>query len=98
MNQVSFTDGLAYSDWAALRPITELEYEKAARGPSEPIPAEFVWGTDNYDLLERYVNENAELVLTNELNESQLNDGNRATFGASYYWVMDLSGSVMHIA
>ena len=94
MNQISFTDGLAYSDWAALRPITELEFEKASRGPSEPIPAEFVWGTDNYNLLERYVNENAELVFTNDINESQLNDNNRAVFGASYYWVMDLSGSV----
>ena len=49
MNYVSFTDGLAFTDWAALRPITELEYEKAARGPSEPIDAEFVWGTNTYN-------------------------------------------------
>lgn len=26
----------AYSDWAALRPMTELEYEKACRGPLPP--------------------------------------------------------------
>lgn len=94
MNYVSFTDGLAYADWAALRPITELEYEKAARGPGEPIPGEFVWGTDNYDQLERYVTPDAELVLANGWDESQLTDENRAVFGASYYWVMDLSGSV----
>lgn len=27
---------LSFSDWAALRPISELEYEKAARGPLPP--------------------------------------------------------------
>ena len=94
MNYVSFTDGLAYTDWAGLRPITELEYEKAARGPGDPVDAEFVWGTDNYDNLERYVNSEFELVLDNGIDEADLNDDNRDVYGASYYWVMDLSGSV----
>ncbi|NNE25843.1 MAG: SUMF1/EgtB/PvdO family nonheme iron enzyme [Saprospiraceae bacterium] len=94
MNYVSFTDGLAYSDWAGLRPITELEYEKAARGPAPPKDAEFVWGTSNYNNLERYVNTQAELVFTHDIDEGDLNDDNRDVFGASYYWVMDLSGSV----
>ena len=94
MNFVSFTDALAFTDWACLRPITELEYEKAARGPSNPIPAEFVWGTNTYDLLERYVDEDSELVLKNNFNESELSDQTRPIFGASYYWVMDLSGSL----
>lgn len=94
MNYVSFTDGLAYSDWAGLRPITELEYTKAARGPGEPIEAEFVWGTNSYANLERYVNSDKELAFNNGVNESDLNDDNRDVFGASYYWVMDLSGSL----
>ena len=94
MNFISFTDGLAFTDWAALRPITELEYTKAARGPAEPKPYEFVWGTDNYDLLERYVDSNSDLTLQNGWTEAQLKDENRAIFGASYYWVMDLNGSV----
>lgn len=94
MNYVSFTDGLAFTDWAALRPITELEYEKAARGPGEPIPGEFVWGTDNYDQLERYVNPDSELILANGRQERELTNATRPVFGASYYWVMDLSGSV----
>ncbi|WP_223033411.1 formylglycine-generating enzyme family protein [Hanstruepera marina] len=94
MNYISFTDGLAFSDWAAIRPITELEYEKAARGPNKPIPAEFVWGTNTYNSLERYVDNSGELILANNWDESQLNDDNRAVFGASYYWVMDLSGSL----
>lgn len=94
MNYLSFTDALAYSDWAALRPITELEYEKAARGPSIPMPAEFVWGTNNYDLLERYVTADDEVTMRNNYDESQLTNENRPVFGASYYWVMDLSGSL----
>lgn len=36
---------LAYLDWAALRPMTELEYEKACRGPVTPLPGEYAWGT-----------------------------------------------------
>lgn len=34
-NYLSKADVLAYMDWAALRPITEMEYEKACRGPYE---------------------------------------------------------------
>ncbi|MDW3193251.1 MAG: SUMF1/EgtB/PvdO family nonheme iron enzyme [Cytophagales bacterium] len=94
MNYVSFTDGLAFTDWAALRPITELEYEKAARGPEKPKDAEFVWGTTNYDQLERYINPESEAIFANGVKESDLNDANRPVYGASYYWVMDLSGSV----
>src|SRR6185503_17797427 len=35
----------SYLDWAALRPMTELEYEKACRGPVVPVHNEFPWGT-----------------------------------------------------
>ena len=94
MNYVSFTDGLAFTDWAALRPITELEFTKAARGPSKPMDAEFVWGTNSYDRLERYVTPEAEVAMSNGFSENQLSDETRPVFGASYYWVMDLSGSV----
>ena len=34
------------------------------------------------------------MVLSGGLNESELNDSNRDRFGASYYWVMDLAGSL----
>jgi formylglycine-generating enzyme required for sulfatase activity len=36
----SANDSLAYNDWAALRWVTEFEYEKAARGPLPPVQAE----------------------------------------------------------
>lgn len=38
---------LAYLDWSALRPMTEMEYEKACRGPLNSIADEFAWGTSN---------------------------------------------------
>lgn len=44
-NYINWSDGLAYADWAGLRPMTELEYEKAARGPIAAITDEFSWGT-----------------------------------------------------
>ncbi|NNF58104.1 MAG: SUMF1/EgtB/PvdO family nonheme iron enzyme [Rhodothermaceae bacterium] len=44
-NYLSWDDAAAYTDWAALRPMTELEYEKAARGPLPPVSGEYAWGT-----------------------------------------------------
>lgn len=42
---LSWMDGTAFADWAGLRPMTELEFEKAARGKEvEVTPGEFVWG------------------------------------------------------
>lgn len=37
----------AYMDWTGMRPMTELEYEKACRGPILPKPGEFAWGSSN---------------------------------------------------
>jgi len=44
-NYVSWGDLAAYFDWAALRPMTEMEFEKAARGPLNAIPDEYAWGS-----------------------------------------------------
>lgn len=54
-NFMSWQDGAAFADWAALRPMTELEFEKVARGPVEAVVGEFAWGTatihpDRYSL------------------------------------------------
>ena len=49
VSYVSWPDVAAYAEWAALRPVTELEYEKAARGVDIPaVPGEFVWGTTSF--------------------------------------------------
>ena len=42
---LGWAHGIAYADWAALRPMTELEFEKACRGPGNPVPNEYAWGT-----------------------------------------------------
>lgn len=46
LNYLSWTDLLAYLDWSALRPMTETEYEKAARGQG-PYVGGFAWGTSD---------------------------------------------------
>ncbi|HCR53203.1 MAG TPA: hypothetical protein DIW27_02210, partial [Cytophagales bacterium] len=49
-NFLSWQDAIAYADWAALRPMSEFEFEKAARGndvtygPIYPINGEYAWG------------------------------------------------------
>lgn len=44
MNYMSYTDLLSYLDWAALRPMTETEFEKTCRGPLDFVPGELAWG------------------------------------------------------
>ena len=42
---LTWMDVVAFLDWAALRPLTELEFEKIARGPILPVAGEYIWGT-----------------------------------------------------
>ncbi|WP_437728554.1 formylglycine-generating enzyme family protein [Sorangium sp. So ce861] len=44
-NWLAWMDGAAFACWAGLRPLTELEYEKACRGPAQPVSGEYAWGT-----------------------------------------------------
>ena len=47
MNYLSLADLYSYLDWAGLRPMTNFEFEKIARGPLSRIGNEFIWGTTN---------------------------------------------------
>ncbi|MFH0753595.1 MAG: SUMF1/EgtB/PvdO family nonheme iron enzyme [Candidatus Omnitrophota bacterium] len=50
MSYVSWPDVAAYADWAGLRPMTELEFEKAARGVDiNSVSNEYAWGTNTYN-------------------------------------------------
>lgn len=44
-NFLSFVDLGSYLGWSGLRPMTELEFEKACRGGLLPVANEFAWGT-----------------------------------------------------
>jgi formylglycine-generating enzyme required for sulfatase activity len=48
-------DVAAYLDWVGLRPLSELEFEKAARGMEEPIAGEYAWGNTFWADLFDYV-------------------------------------------
>jgi formylglycine-generating enzyme required for sulfatase activity len=66
-NHMCWGDALAFAAWAGLRPLTELEYEKACRGPLPPVSGELSWGTTN--LL-------AALVIVGDEDGSELVTGN----------------------
>jgi len=93
-NFVSWNDTAAFADWAGLRPMSELEFEKAARGPARPTPLDFPWGTASRDELKRRVEKTRDLAFATAEDERGLDDATRAEHGASFYWVMDLSGSL----
>ena len=43
-NYLSWVDIAAYLDWAALRPMSEMEYEKISRGTNAAVAKEYAWG------------------------------------------------------
>ncbi len=106
-NALTMQDVLAYLDWSGLRPITEFEFEKACRGPIDPVPNEFAWG-NNYAFQSSTIN-NPGLPneQTNPLANIVYNTGgplrcgaialannDREKSGATYYGVMDMSGNL----
>ena len=93
-NFVTWADTAAFADWMALRPLSEFEYEKAARGPTRPVSLDYPWGKATRDGPRRNVERTRDLAHSSGEDERLLSDGNKEEHGASYYWVMDLSGSL----
>jgi uncharacterized protein (TIGR02145 family) len=109
-NYLSWEDIVAYLDWAALRPMTELEYEKACRGNLPPIVNEYAWGNASATSLSNLLNTSqtneasntsgANLVSNNVLSGPvrggifATGSSTRATAGSGYYGIMELSGNV----
>ncbi|MBN2756640.1 MAG: SUMF1/EgtB/PvdO family nonheme iron enzyme [Bacteroidales bacterium] len=69
-NFLSWDDGLAYLDWSGLRPMTELEFEKACRGTLDPVSNEYAWGSLDLTIVSSTINNNGE---TSEVVDNQGN-------------------------
>lgn len=95
LNFVRWSDGLAWLDWAALRPATELEYEKAARGTGEPVARAFPWGNASKAKLMWGPNEDrCWSMLDDGAGPEALTHTNLDRYGASPFWVFDLAGGL----
>jgi formylglycine-generating enzyme required for sulfatase activity len=46
-NFLNWADHARYLIWAGLRPLTEMEFEKAGRGIQLPVSSEYAWGNNN---------------------------------------------------
>lgn len=44
-NWMGWGDEISYADWSGLRPMSELEFEKACRGTLPMVVDEYAWGT-----------------------------------------------------
>ena len=93
-NFISWLDGQAFADWAGLRHMTELEFEKACRGPEKAIYREYVWGVNE-------IQEKANLQFCNEFSNAARRgvaseagqehiDGNIHASMFSYYNMQDV--------
>ncbi len=112
MGNLSPDDMLSLMDWSALRPMTEMEYEKAARGYNQvAVPNEYAWGNTTITTYSGRTNPN----LFNETFTSgnvaaggnfqdfartgafATGTSNRVQSGASFYGIMDLSGNAYEL-
>jgi hypothetical protein len=87
----------AYADWSGVRPMSFLEFNKASYGPLQPVGMDFcsdiIRGYPSWGLWEcPNVNLNYQLADVGYMANSS---SNRAYAGASYYGVLDLTGSAI---
>ncbi len=73
MNFLSYLDVAAYLDWAALRPMTEMEFEKICRGPEARVAGEYPWGSTEITAVNSTALTNA--FLANETSSTTVNNG-----------------------
>lgn len=109
-NWHSWEDLAAYADWAALRPLTELEFEKTCRGPLAPVAGEYAWGNAALQPATSLLINPATLSEASDRGNCNYSAGfpdgpyrcgiyfgrgqSRADSGAGYYGVMELSGNL----
>lgn len=113
MGNFNWADLAAYMDWSALRPMTEMEYEKACRGNLPAVNGEYAWGTNTLTFATGITNSGL-------LNEGISNAGanvnagsntfpfrvgifggattTRVQSGATFYGIMEMTGNVWELA
>ena len=69
-NLLNWPDAAAYADWAALRPMTDMEREKIGRGPLPPVQGEYADGLTSINSLTALTtgNENGQETSTSTSN------------------------------
>jgi len=106
---LAWVDCAAFADWAALRPMTELEFEKVCRGPQPPLANEYVWGNTTIGPTAALANDGtgSDTATGGNCNYASSTpkgpfragifataSSSRAAAGASYWGVLDLGGSL----
>jgi formylglycine-generating enzyme required for sulfatase activity len=112
-NNLIGSDLPVYLKWAALRPMDELEYEKACRGPVYPVPNEYPWGDTLMTPMTGFSGMDGSGTETATPANANANVGiggpvrvgifatatsGRHDAGASYYGVMNLGDNLTEIA
>jgi hypothetical protein len=104
--ELIWQDIAAYYDWTGLRPMTEVEYEKACRGPLNPATNECAWGTTNAIRATGVSGDSGIETAVPANANSSYNGGpyrcgifattnsTREGSGASYWGIMEMSGSL----
>ncbi|MEL6987263.1 MAG: SUMF1/EgtB/PvdO family nonheme iron enzyme, partial [Bacteroidota bacterium] len=85
MHYISWPDAAAYLDWSGLRPLSEFEFEKACRGPKEPVNDELAWGHSDWYINGLYtiLNEGTEQEMIADLGEN-IGNGNTQSIYSGY--------------
>jgi formylglycine-generating enzyme required for sulfatase activity len=85
-NFFSWADLAAYLDWAALRPITEMEFEKACRGTNSSVAGEFAWGTPYITNANTAIYDGTVFETVSEVSSGESGLANHGTIIASQGW------------
>jgi hypothetical protein len=105
LNWLYFPDLAAYADWSGLRPMSELEYEKAGRGPNAPVSGEYAWGSTSVTAATSVSNDGLPSERGQAGSNIRLSGGplrvgsfakgvnSRVSSGAGFYGVFELSGN-----
>lgn len=111
-NYLSPADLLAYADWAGLRPMSELEYEKMCRRvfPEQAISGEFSWNNNSVSFGKTLNDKGKDTEYYSEGNVNAGNQSgpmrvgaflragrNREQAGVSFWGIENLSGNLAEI-